>query len=73
MTGEFCVLVQLVPRVAYYSGRDIFNQLAPLSHWVKRVAISTVLLRSLLGIGLARTASIGASSLILQDKNYEAL
>jgi hypothetical protein len=73
MTGDLCVLVQLVPRVDYYSEEGIFNQPAPLSNWLKRVAISTVLLGSLLSIGLARTAGIGASTLILQDKNYEAL
>lgn len=32
-----------------------------------------MLLGSLLGIELARAASVGASALILQDKNYKAL
>lgn len=37
------------------------------------MAISTVLLSSFLGIGLAGAASVGASALIIQDKNYKAL
>ena len=56
-----------------YSGEDVFKQLAPPTNWVKRVAISTVLLGSLLGTGLAEATSVGASALTLQDKNYKAL
>ena len=37
------------------------------------MAISAVLLGSLLDIGLARAANVGASVLILQDKDYKAL
>lgn len=37
------------------------------------MAISTVLLSSFLGIGLAGAASVGASALIIQDKNDKAL
>jgi hypothetical protein len=44
--------------VTYYSGEDIFNQLASLNNWVKRMAISTVLSGSLLDIGLAGAASV---------------
>ena len=39
----------------------------------KRVAISTVLVCSRLGIGMARAANVEASALILQDKSYKAL
>jgi hypothetical protein len=37
------------------------------------VAISTVLLGSLLGIGLPRAASVWTSALVRQDKNYRVL
>ena len=39
--------------------------------WVKRVAISAGLLGSLLGLEVARAASVGASALILRDKMYK--
>ena len=52
----------------YYSGEDVVNQLAPPNNQVRRVA---VLLGSLLGIELARAASVGASALILRDKMYK--
>jgi hypothetical protein len=59
--------------VIYYSGEDVFNQLVTPNNQVKRMAILTMLLGSFLGIGLARAANVGASALILQDKNYRAL
>ena len=62
-TEDFYVLVQLVPRVTYYYGEYAFTQLAPSNNQVQRVAIFTVLLGSLLGIGLARATSIGTSAL----------
>lgn len=55
----FYVLVQLVPRMTYFSGEDVINQLAPPKNWVKRVSISAVLLGSLLGTELAGAASVG--------------
>lgn len=58
-TEDFYVLVQLIPRVTYYSGENVFNKLTPPNNQVKIVAISTLLLGSLLSIGLARTASVG--------------
>ena len=62
-TEDFYVLVQFVPRVTYYCGENVFNQLAPPNNRVKRVAISAVLLGSLLDIRLAGAASVGASAL----------
>ena len=44
----FYVLVQLVPRVTNCSGEHNFNQLAPPNNGVKSMAISAVLLVSLL-------------------------
>lgn len=73
MTGDFYVLVQLVPRVTYYSGEDVFNQPAPPNNHVKRASISAVFLGSVLGTGLAGAASVGALALILPDKYYKAL
>lgn len=45
-TKDFYVLVQLVPRMTYYSGEDVSNQLAPPHNQVT----SVVLLGSLLGL-----------------------
>ena len=49
--------------MTYYSRKDVFNQVALPNSRVKRVAITTLLLGSLLDIGLAGDASIGASAL----------
>lgn len=73
ITEDFCVLVQFVPRVIYYSGHNVFNQLASPNNWIKMVAISAVLLGSFLGIGLAEAVVVDVSTLTLQDKNYKAL
>jgi hypothetical protein len=47
--------------VIYYSGEDVFNQLAPPNNRVKSLSISAVLLGSLFDIAVARAASVGAS------------
>jgi hypothetical protein len=72
-TEDFCVLVQFVPRMTYYSVEYVIIQLAPSKNWVRRLAIATVLVGSFLGIGLTGAASVRTSALILQDKNYKAL
>jgi hypothetical protein len=57
----FCVLVRFIPRMTYYSGEGVINQLAPPNSLVKRVAISAVLLGPLHDIELAGAANIGVS------------
>ena len=47
--------------MTYYSRKDVFNQVALPNSRVKRVAITTLLLGSLLDIGLAGDAGVGAS------------
>jgi ABC-type tungstate transport system substrate-binding protein len=73
MTEELYVLVQFIPRVTYYSGEEIFYQLIAPKNGVKRVAIPTVLIGSLLNTGLSRAASLGVSVLVFQDTTYKAL
>ena len=81
MTEDFSVLVQLVPSVTYFSGTgmyigfccNVINKLPPPKNWVKGVAISAVLLISLLSVGWAVSASVEASALLTQDKNHKAL
>lgn len=64
---DFCVLEQLFSQVAY-TEENILGQLASPIHRVEGVDEATSNL-----LGLADTAGIGASALILQDKNYKAL
>lgn len=52
LTQDFCVLVQLVSWVVYYT--------AGTSKQLSRVAISAVLLGPLFGMELDGTASVGA-------------
>ena len=60
MTEDFYVLIQHIHNMTYSSGEIFNNQLTPPNNQIKRVAISTVLLGSLLDIGLAGAASVGA-------------
>lgn len=49
--SHFWVLVQLVPRNNLFYGKAFLNQLSPI-HLVKKVALTTVVLSTLLGIGI---------------------
>lgn len=74
-TKEFCILVQLVPRITYYSGEVVLKGLVGhvgrdlMGH--KREPISLIL-AVILEVGLAG-AGTGIAALALQEKNYNSL
>lgn len=72
-TKDFCVLTQLVPKIAYRPEKDLDYWLEkPNSHRMKREPMVTVTLTDLLGPGIAE-AGRGISATITQGKNYQAL
>lgn len=65
-TQGFCVLVQLVPKIAYYPEKEILHRLEPL--WrAKREVFTAVLMSSLPGLGLAGDIGTKTSALVFQD------
>lgn len=72
-SSDFCVLVQLILRIAYRSGKDVFNHLTPRPHkWSKMEPITALVLSTLLDIGIARAIGTRTSALVLQDAHYQA-
>lgn len=72
-TQDFCVLVQLFPRLIYHPYEEL------LSHWdsgslrTKREPIG-IMLSTLLGLGLrAEGAAMEASALVIRDQNFRSL
>lgn len=69
---EFCILVQLLPHITYYSEETLVRTLVEHIEGdfirQKREPISLTL-AIILGAGLAR-AGTGIASLTLQEKNY---
>lgn len=67
----FCYLVYIMPRVQYYSGEGGREHLNFLSTRNKRAA--PILVPILAGLGIAGSAAVGTSSLIIQDQNFKSL
>ena len=71
ISRDFCILVQLVPRLVYY----LYGEL--LDRWdgyycTKQEPITALTVSLLLGLGTAGVAT-GTSSLVLQGKSYQEL
>lgn len=76
--SDFCILVQLVPRLIYYRSEEFFHlwdqssDLSPTLVRQRREPISAITISVLLGLG-AVGAGTGISSLVLSKSRYQEL
>lgn len=70
---DFCVLVQLIPRIDIYSADQFFPLLSEdSSHRIKREPIAAATLALVIGLGAVGTGT-GIASLVVSDQQYNRL
>ena len=68
---EFCIMVQLVPRLMYHDDFSFVAELEPRLRY-KREPVSLTL-AVLLGVGVAAGVGTGAAAIIQENQHYEGL
>lgn len=71
LSKDFCILVQLVPKLLYHSDEEMLDRWDG-GYRAKRKPIAALTVSLLLGLSVAGAAT-GVTSLVLQGKNYQEL